>query len=84
MDSFKNVIDLCGHGFCRACLTIWPRQLEDDQSANTPETGCPVCRCRSKRVIYGPSTLSTASQPRYVLESDNDLTGIISIAGDNE
>ncbi|KAK5313772.1 hypothetical protein LTR93_010769 [Exophiala xenobiotica] len=40
MISFKNVVILCGHGFCRKCLRRWLRHSREDESYN----GCPSCQ----------------------------------------
>ena len=83
MDSFKNIVTRCGHGYCTSCLTTWLRPSDDDNrgdrdldSMNTPlERCCPMCR----------KTIKAAEDvwPIY-LESDGSRREVVCVESDSE
>lgn len=84
MDSFKNVMILCGHSFCRDCLIIWLRQPKDSHSASEPEKSFPICRQSVKESDIRTIYLDTESQIPGAFESDDDATDVISLASDSD
>ncbi len=84
MDSFKNVMVLCGHSFCRDCLMIWLRQPKDSQSANEPENRCPICRQSVKESDIRAIYVEPESQLLGAFKGDDNATDVISLASDSD
>lgn len=40
----KDVVTLCGHGYCRVCLVRWLRQPKEDVADDGSRNSCPSCR----------------------------------------
>ena len=83
MDSFKNVVTRCGHGYCNLCLTTWLRPSDDDNDRdsdldvmNAPlERCCPMCwkTVKAEGDIW----------PIY-LESDGSRWEVVCVESDSE
>ncbi|KAJ9493385.1 hypothetical protein H2202_011137 [Exophiala xenobiotica] len=83
MDSIKNVMTKCGHGFCRPCLSRWLRDAPITSTLTGPGERCPVCRQVVKegdvQDIYLESDIRTDSVPE-----DDDATEVLSLDSDSE
>ncbi|RMZ81166.1 hypothetical protein DV737_g2633, partial [Chaetothyriales sp. CBS 132003] len=87
MDSLKNVVTGCGHGYCSDCLSTWLRQRSNDDNNDEDnsdmdslteqmESNCPICRKvinanQDVWPIFVENEGGTSSEVVYV-DSDND------------
>lgn len=84
MDSLKDVVTRCGHGYCSECLATWLKRPSDegngddsdmDLLAEQMESNCPTCR----RIINAKQDVwpifiehgGTSSEVVYVEDSDD-------------
>ena len=84
MDSFKNVVVMCGHGFCKGCLTIWLRQPKDGDTDDAREPSCPICRRAVRESDIRQIYLGSDSPASAVLEGDDRATEVLSVDSDSE
>jgi hypothetical protein len=76
MDSMKNAVTGCSHGFCKPCLLRW---LRDSTNGNC----CPICRRIVREGEIRDIDLEPGSRIPAVLE-DDAATEVLSIDSDSE
>ena len=76
MDSMKNAVTGCSHGFCKPCLLRW---LRDTTRLNS----CPICRRIVRENEIRDIDLKADDRISAVLE-DDAATEVLSMDSDSE
>jgi hypothetical protein len=84
MQNFKEAMVMCGHCFCKECLTTWLQQPKDDYVTDEGGQRCPMCR----RVVNDSDVRTLYLEPDIqssdILEGGYKQVGIVSLDSDGE
>lgn len=81
--NFKEIMVVCGHCFCKECLSTWLQQPKDGRVADERGSCCPMCRRVVRdddiRALYlGPDMQSDD------IAEDHKTVDIVSLDSDSE
>ena len=83
-NSFKNSMLICGHGYCKECITEWLRQNRADHPEDDPENTCPLCRRIFKKSDIRKLFLESDNRTFAVLEGSDGQREIQLVDSDSE